>query len=371
MGPISNRAALGALAAAAFLAASHTAQAVVVTPIVSSATATVGTTAVVPPEAGAFFPISDFALDVQTTKASVAATATNVPLPGAETADGAAEVTIDATDINNSQVKSRSMVSTTDAPAVTSQAFRMADRSVGGLSATLSTAGLAPGDSASVDLQLNVSGSLIYTDPGGNASTTELVDPFDPTNVDIVPDMSADVSILLAVADLITVTTTSLFGLDIPDPLPFFAPFNGSAVLQSTTGTGTAPLLILEGDWADPARSGDFVTVGICDATFCQVNITTSILFQDVQSLGVGETFEVGLLLLTNAEAISDQDPATGKGRSVESNFFQTASFDVSLTLVPSTAVPEPGTLFLIVIGLAAFGVTRRGSIGRTIQPGS
>ena len=107
MRPIRKRTALGALAAAAFLAVSHTAQAVIVTPIVSSATATVGTTGAVPPEAGAFFPIIDLALDVQTTKASVAATATNVPLSGGETADGAAEVSIDSTVINNSQVNDR------------------------------------------------------------------------------------------------------------------------------------------------------------------------------------------------------------------------------------------------------------------------
>jgi hypothetical protein len=353
MKAISTIPVFAALFGVALLAVSSTAQAVPVTPVVSNSTAAVGTIGIVP------FPISNFALDVQTTNASAAATASNVPLGGADTADGAAEVSIDVTDINNSEVKSRSIVSTTDLPAFSAQEFGMADRSVGGLSATLSTAGLAPGDTASVDLLLNVSGSLIYSDPGGNASTTTVVDPFDATNFDVVPHLSADVSVLFAVADLLAITTTSIFGLDIPDPLPFFALFNGSAALQSTTGTGTAPLLVLEGDWADPSRSGDFV-VGTCDATFCQVDITTSILFQNVQSLGLGETFEAGLLLLTNAEAYSDANPVAGTGRSAESNFFQTASFDVSLSLIPSTAVPEPGTLLLVALGLAVFGATRR-----------
>lgn len=337
------------------LAASGTAGAVTVTPVVAGSTAAVGATALAPPG------ILDVPYDVQMTNASAAASASNVPFGGADTAEAQADVSIDTSDINNSEVKARSLASTTDVPAFTSQYLPLTGRSVGGLNATLSTTGLAPGDTASVDLLLNVSGSLIYSDPGGNASTTTEVNPFDPSDFDVVPHLSADVSVLFAVADLLTITTTSIFGLDIPDPLPFFALFNGSAVLESTTGIGTAPMLVLEGDWADPARSGDFTTVGTCDASFCQVDIATSILFQNVQSLGLGETFEAGLLLLTNAEAYSDANPTTGASRSAESNFFNTASFDVSLNLAPSTAVPEPGTLLLIILGIATLGATQRG----------
>jgi hypothetical protein len=332
------------------LVVSGAARAVVVTPVVSSSSAAVGTFAAVP-FPGFPLPFTSFAVDVQPTNASVAASIDNLVFDGAETAEGEAEVAIDTTDINNSVVKAKSKVFTADAPPP-SQEILTTDRSVGGLSATLSTDGLAPADTASVNLLLGVTGSLIYNDPTGSAGTFEVEDPFDPTMVDIVPDMTASVSVILALADVLPVT-----GPEIPEPLPFETLFDGSVVLESTTGAGTTPDLIREGDWADVARDLDFTTIGTCDAFFCQINISTSILFEDVQSLGFGETFEAGLILLTNVEGISDS------GRSLESNFFDTASFELSFTLLTDTPVPEPATWLLMAFGLAAFGVRRNRAI--------
>ena len=107
--------------------------------------------------------------------------------------------------------------------------------------------------------------------------------------------------------------------------------FNGSATLASKVGGG-APDLTREGDWADIALDGDFVMNGACTAFSCEFDINTTITFNDVQSIGFGQTFEVGLILFTSVDGVSDNiNDIINDGRRLESNFFDTASFQVTL----------------------------------------
>lgn len=305
-----------------------------VTPLVSDSTAFALTAGAVPVD------MDGSALDAQATFVSVENMVTNAPA-GAETAKGAAAVTIDTTDINASVVRSRSEVSTAaPSPPAPDQTQRMRNGSLASLSARLSAGGLAPDGTATVDLGLVVTGLLKYADPGGGARTAE-----DPFFGDLVSDMSANVSVILAVAAPATEGTT---------PLPLVPLFNGSATLRAPMTAGD-PDLILEADWA--SRPGDFTPVE-CDAMtkVCIVGVAMTLLFEDVfkdlQPLGVGETFDVGLILLTNADAISDT------GRMAASLFFDSASVTVTL----AAQVPEPGTLLLLALGMLALAAARRRS---------
>ncbi len=306
------------------------AHAVDVNPTVSNTTAVAFTSGLVPdPVDGLGFAATDSG-EVQLTDAIAAATVTSIPNGGAETADGAAQVSIDLGNISNSLFRARSEVFTAPPPAVPTPPpfnFLMQDQSLAAMTATLSTDGLVgPGETAMVNLVLNVSGTLVYNDPAGTAAANVLVDPFDPTNTEIAHDMSANVSALLLLADALEVTDDMLLDLDINN-LPVASLFNGSVTLASKVGGG-APDLTRDGDWADMALDGDFVMVGACTAFSCEVDINTTITLNDVQSIGFGQTFEVGLILFTSVDGISDN---VNDGRRLESNFFDTASFHVTL----------------------------------------
>lgn len=318
------------------LGGAPSARAVPVLPTVSNPTAAAVTAGIVPEF------LIDFPVDVQPTSASVASTLTNAP-NGAETAQGAAAVNVDTTDINASIVRARSQVSTaTTSPPAPDTTHAMTNGSVAGFNATLSTAGLLPGDTATVDIALTVRGSLIYTDPGGSATTTVIEEI-------AAPDISANVSVILALADVFAVVDPLP---PIPDPLPLRPLFNGSATLQSPETAGGVPDLVRVGDWADPLRNADFVQVGDCTATSCRFDVMMTLNFVNVQSLGFGETFDIGLLLQTNADALSDQ------GRVAASLFFDSASIAVTLTALDAQ-VPEPGTLLLLALALVALAVRR------------
>jgi hypothetical protein len=170
-----------------------------------------------------------------------------------------------------------------------------------------------------------------------------------------VPDISANVSVILALADVFLVTDP----IPIPDPLPLRPLFNGSATLQSPEVAGEVPVLVRAGDWADPLRNADFAPVN-CTATSCWIDVTMTLSFLDVQSLGFGETFDIGLLLQTNADAISEA------GRMAASLFFDSASIEVTLTALDAQ-VPEPGTLLLL--GLAIAGLARMRGAERCRAP--
>ena len=319
------------------LVGSGAARAGPVTPIVTSPTAAAISSGVVPVD------LMHFDIDAQPTHVLVTSTITNAP-SGAETAEGTAQVDVDTMDINASVVRGRSRVSTAPAsPPVPDGTQSMINGSVAGFSATLSTDGLSTGNAAIVDLLLSVSGSLTYSDPSGSAIT--VIDP----DLDIaVAEMSASVSVILSLAAPLTIPSDPA---DVPDPLPLLPLFNGSATLRSPMVAGGLPELVLEGGWL--GRAGDF-TLGTCSAVFCEVSVSTLLPFLDVQSLGFNQMFDIALLLQTGADAIS------GTGRTVESDFFNSARVGVALTALDAGVVPEPGTLALLSLALAALGFSRR-----------
>jgi hypothetical protein len=340
------------LCGSVMLAASPDVRAVVVTPTVvggstSASAVTIG-----------FIPGGlNFAVDFgQLTIASALAGATNAGLDPddptrADTTDGAATATVDDTDINLSTAGARSFVGTVVSgspfPPPDPVVRTLTNLSIGGYGATLSTDGLAPGDTAQVNLTLNVDGSLIYTDPNGIAGET--VESTDDMGMPIlISDMSGTVSVIMSLAD---VTTDVNFFLN-PDDLSFMPLFNGSATLESVAGNNM-PVLTRAGDWDDPARTVDFTVVPGCDAIFCQIDVVMSLLFEDVQQLGFGDEFDVGLLIFTDAEALD------APGRSLDVHFLNTASVTVDIIAL-SQAVPEPTTLLLLGLGLAGLGFARK-----------
>lgn len=347
---------LRAAAAGACLAA-VSAQAMPVTPNVTGATAIAITSGQVPdPDPSNFLgALTANSLDVQIDlPATAAAGVSSIPSGGAETTDGAAQADIDLADFfGGSEYRARSEVFTAPPPAtptgptgVGPDQFNMLNQSLAAIVAALDTIGLVgQGEEATVDAVLNVSGSLIYQDPTGVAGAP-LVE-FLPGEFEIAPDMQASVSLQFLVADLLGSPPVD------PDNPPVDALFNGSATLASIDGIG-APVLSVEGD----LDLTDFNQIGACDQFFCQYDIDTSFSYTDILgTLGFGDTFEAGFLMLTSVDGLSHN--AGSAGRRLVSNFYDTGSFDVILQ-VESSDVPEPGTLIMLTLGLAALGASVR-----------
>lgn len=345
---------ISCLSAAVALSATLTApvHAILVNPVVVAGTeSTAAVTAGVTPQFG-------FALGAQIDPLSSAAadSATDDVLNAAadttDTTDGSAHATLDNTDINLSTVGARSTVTTgaggSDSPVPNPPTRSLANFSIGGFGATLSTTGLAPGDTGEVDLTLNVDGTLTYVDPAATAGmNVEIQDPFGGPST-FVSDISGSVSVLMALSDQLPTLASPV----VPDltSLSFTPLFNGSLVIESSAGAGTAPTITAIGDF----QVGDFTVQPGCDGMFCQVDVLLSRTFNDVQSLGFGENFDLGLLMFTEAQI------APEAGRSLDIDFANTASVDVALTAVPGTSVPEPATLGLLAAALGLTGWARR-----------
>jgi hypothetical protein len=296
--------------------------------------------------------------------ASVADSVSSIATGGAETSTGGAHATVDAADFfGGSTYGASSEVSTSDSGTPTNGPtgflglpFNMTNQSLAVIDAVLNTTGLiGVGETGTVDAVLDITGSLIYEDPTGTASATEVVDPFDPTMVDIVPDMETSFSISFLVGDAVDATTVD------PESPPVASVFSGSATLESILGgdaPGTTPVFSTSGDLS----VGDFTQIGTCDEFFCQYDIDISIVLSDIQSLGFGEELEAGLLLLTSVEGVSN-NTGTGlpdSGIHLVSDFDQTASFGISINVQPAAAASEPASAAVLALGLAILGATRR-----------
>lgn len=260
----------------------------------------------------------------------------------AATYDGAAEVSIDPTDFfGGSAYRAKSEVLTHSA-ASTSGLPHMNNQSLVAFGATLDTNGLlGPGETATVDAVFNLSGSLIYVDPTGQAAGT-----------DGVPDMQTSVSVLFLLADVVEPP----LAFD-PDNVPVAARFNGSATLGWMLDE-ERPILSTQGD----LNASDFTMIGLCNKFICQYDIDISVPFVDIQSVDFGETFEAGLFLLTSVDGVSayNDNDDIDKGRRLVSNFFDTASFSVTLQVESAGSVPEPGTALILALGIAVLGASRR-----------
>ena len=344
-----TRALLGGTAVGVWLVAGPV-QAVTVIPNVSNTTAIASTSGQVPdPDPNGFGGLftSAFPVIENNASASVVDSVSSLATGGAETSTGAANVSVDAVDFFGQSVyRAKSEVFTDPARQPTTGPngflgfeFNMNNQSLAAIVATLDTIGLVgPGDTAAVDEVLNLSGSLIYEDPTGTAGGAN------------VPDMQTSVSVLFLLADVVEVPLV----MD-PDNPPATAAFSGGAILGSVlNGGGGAPILSTQGDLS----ANDFLVNGTCDAFACQYDINISVPFFDIQSLGFGDTFEAGLFLLTSVAGVSGNTDIAG--RRLVSNFFDTASFSVTLEVERAGTVPEPGTAIMLVLGLAILGATRR-----------
>ena len=340
---------LGAAWVTALCTLSPVASAVPVTPVVvaGSTTAAAFTLGTVP---------GDFSLGIQVDAlaASTAESASNGVSPLTDTTDGSASATVDTTDINLSSVGSRSFAGTgaDGSPAPPAPLRDVTNSSFGAFGATLSTLDLAPADTAEVDLTLNFDGTITYRDDGSAGINVESVDAnLDPI---LIPDISGSVSVLMDLSDLTTVPL-NFDGTPDLSGLTFVPLFNGSLTLESS-GAG-APLLTAVGDFG----LLDYTILPGCDAFFCQVDVLMSRTFSDVQSLGLGDTFDLGLMVFTDAQT------SRAPGRSIDMDFMNTASVLVDIA---TTSVPAPVTGLLMLTGLVMLRVRRRQFWGRGKVPG-
>lgn len=280
----------------------------------------------------------------------------------AERSMGEVTTTIVPLNVDASTIRPRSEVFTdvTDPTDTVDTNLQMTSNSAGGIVASLSTAGRPPGGSVTVDLSLNITASLIYEDPTGEAS----VFVFDPTLPELNQlDAAASISALFVVGEPIVIDATPL---SFP---PFETLFNGSVAIQPTEGTNTIPEVVRVGDWATNGTLTFFDATGVeiggvtdCTSeTFCRVDLDLQMDFLDVQSTGIGfgEQFDVGLDVTTVARAFSNRTGDGSAGRRMVADASNTAGFGVTFTET-TTSVDEPAMLALLGLGLAGIGFSRK-----------
>lgn len=227
---------------------------------------------------------------------------------------------------------------------------------VGAWVATLTSDGSDPGGEVDVDLTVHLDGRLKYGDALGDAATVEIPDPFDASATFDVSDISASVSLLIALAPALGPVSEDVLMMD---PLPVIPVFNGSANLRSPKAGEVGPILDIVEDFSLATfTSGD---CGDGDASTECVDVLLDFLIPDAAMFGFGEAFELGVVLLTAGDILG----GTGV-RSASSLFFGTATVTPSTNapgvniVLLSQAVPEPETLFLLAFGLAGLGFARR-----------
>jgi len=269
---------------------------------------------------------------------------------GSEQANGAAQALINPFDFNASSVGARAGVFTGSTVSTAAlDCLCMSDTSLAGVGATLSN---PLGGGATVDLTLHIEGSLILEKPAGDTGLFQICDPEDPSLCELVSDMQASINMFLIVGDLSDPFIAPLFaGTALLEWVPLLAPDDSvipgsSAAALYTEGNFTNDMFVLNDGDDGPLGPGP------CTSEFCRADIDLTLTFTDIQSLGFGEEFEVALLIVTDANQFSSPF------RSAEADFLNSITV-VDVTFTP-TAVPAPGSLLLLGLGLLGMAAARR-----------
>ena len=120
--------------------------------------------------------------------------------------------------------------------------------------------------------------------------------------------------------------------------------WEGDASLSSI-GFPTPPDLSRNGDWANPARDGDFDTTDPNN-----VAVSTSVLLDDAFSVDFGELFAIDVELVATSFTFAGFEAGSG------AEFFDTGSVSISTGTpgVTFVAIPEPAAVVMLTLGILA-----------------